>query len=111
MIYQAKGTITLGDTFRSRYSDKKGFIWIGDEDILSFIYHGEWRINVHCQIVSENRSRLFYGKLATDLGFRQSSYPKEPDFFYVGDFNLVSILSKYIDEEITFILSDEGGIR
>lgn len=107
MIFYSRGIVSFGDTYRSKYSDKKGYIWIGDEDILSVVHHEKWNEYVYCKIIENDKETLFYGKLLTDPGFRHSSYPKETDFLHVGNVDILHRLSKYKNKEVTFILSNE----
>ena len=105
MILKFKGKVGIGDDCRVGECDKPdGAILIGDRDLIGEVFAAKWSGPVVVGIADER----FSGPIAIEEGWGYSEYtPMESDSLTVGAHDIIDILEKYIDQEITVWIADE----
>jgi hypothetical protein len=106
-----QGEISIGNPYRHLHAKKKGHIWIGKSDLLSIVSQKRWKKRVCLTIILPSLTRRFSGENMMDLGFSHSINQQEKDFFYIGKYDILAILSQYEQKNISLILSDEENFE
>jgi len=104
-VLRFTGVVTEGDASRVSYDEDDGAIHIGDSDVIAGIDAAAFSGPVTVAIADE---RFTEDSLVTGLGWGYSEFtPLGDDRLTLGPHNLIEVLGRYVDQEITMWIADE----
>lgn len=104
MIKKYSGKVEVLDNEYRVEQGKEGRIWIGEIDIVDDLHETQFNGPVTVGIQDER----WDGLLSVETGWGYSEYtPMDSDHLSVGTHDLLDILERYKDQEITLFIADE----